>query len=120
MINYVVQIFRWIKQCKNWNVIVALHLGFLKGDICLKLRNGLKLKLINKGIDSDTAVVGDIYFNQPYTRDGFGINDGDTIVYIGTNTGVFSTFATTLANNVKALHMNLHQRIFLTSRHLSF
>ena len=94
-------LFNWMRICKNWYKVIALKLGLLRGDIVLNLRNGLRLTLMNRGEHSDTKVLSDIYFNRPYTRDGFDIKKGDVVVDIGANVGIFSTFATSVAENVK-------------------
>lgn len=99
--RYIPSFFKWIKTCKNWQQIILLHLHAIKGDIRLNLRNGLTLRLMNKGVDSDTITLSELYWDRPYTRDGFDIKNNDIVVDIGANVGIFSTFAVKSANNVR-------------------
>ena len=92
-IRYVHGFFHWKKLCRNWYVVVLMRLGLMKRDVVLKFRNGLKLKVYNRGKDSDTAIVGNIFFHHPYTQNGYELHDGDVVVDIGANIAIFALYA---------------------------
>lgn len=97
----ILRFVKWILLTIDWPKMILLKSGLIKGDIVLRLRNGLKLTLINKKRDSDTAVLADIYFNHPYTKNEFDIKEGDIVVDIGANVGIFSTYIAINKKNLK-------------------
>jgi len=100
-LRYIPSFFRWILTAKNWYEIIFLHLNLIRRDIHLNLRNGLNLRLMNRGENSDTVTLSELYWDKPYTKDGFDIKNNDIVVDIGANVGIFSTYAVKQAKNVK-------------------
>lgn len=92
---------KWSNISLNWWDILFVKVGIKKGDINLKMKNGLTLRLMNRGEHSDTSVVSDIYFNTPYTKADFQIKDNWTIIDIGANVGIFSTYAIKQGTGIK-------------------
>ncbi len=95
---------KWVKIVRNWPLLIGVKTGIWKKNFEVILRNGLKLHLLNRGQngrDSDLVVLGDIYFNTPYTQHPIRLSPGDVVVDIGANVGVFSTFLTTVASPLR-------------------
>jgi len=78
-LRYIPSFFRWILTAKNWYEIIFLHLNLIRRDIHLNLRNGLNLRLMNRGENSDTVTLSELYWDKPYTKDGFDIKNNDIV-----------------------------------------
>jgi len=94
-------LFEWNNITTDWHQVLLVKLGLKKDDIVLRMRNGLTLKLINRGEHSDTVTISEMYLMKPYVQGDFAIKDNWTIIDMGANVGIFSTYATKAANNVK-------------------
>ena len=92
---------KWSNITRSWPQVVLVKVGLKKDVINLTMHNGLNLLLMNRGEHSDTSVVSDIYFNTPYTKDDFEIQDNWLVLDVGANVGVFSTYVVKQAKNVK-------------------
>lgn len=101
----------WVKLCKNWYLRIFEYMGMVNGDAIYSLRNGLKIKLRSQKLNSDSEILGDIFFKNPYTK-GVSIPDGSTIVDIGANVGVFSLFVEKMAKKTNIYSFEAHPANF--------
>jgi len=94
-------LFEWSSITTDWPQVLLVKLGLKKDDLYLRMRNGLTLRLMNRGENSDTVTISEMYLMKPYVQGDFAIKDNWTIVDMGANVGIFSTYAVKAANNVK-------------------
>lgn len=84
---------QWNKYVSNWYQLVLMRIGLKKSDFNLKLRNGLKMTLMNRGNDSDTQVVGEIWFQEIYNKFNFcDLEENAVVLDLGANVGIFSLY----------------------------
>ncbi|MSR67569.1 FkbM family methyltransferase [Candidatus Peribacteria bacterium] len=84
-----------IRAVKNWPLYFLDRFGWVHGETTYKLRNGLKLT--SRSFALDRGPLNDVWFDQSYEPNAYGIpfdwNQCKTIVDIGANIGVFTLFA---------------------------
>lgn len=84
------------KEVKNWREVLSKKIA-RKALNSIEFRNGVKLESPPE-VDLH-FLFQEVWVDQIYTPTGFEIKDGDTIVDIGANIGVFAVFAATRAND---------------------
>jgi len=76
---------------------LAAATGFRSGrNLHIRIKNGPKLLLPATSPDelrSTFWIINEIWFEKVYTPAGFEINDGETVLDIGANLGIFTLFA---------------------------
>ncbi|MBT3866172.1 FkbM family methyltransferase [Candidatus Woesearchaeota archaeon] len=88
------------KHIKNWYSLIKTKLYNKERRLLLKFRNGLKLNIMNKKVDSDITIIKEIYVCNNYNRNNFNIEDGDVVLDLGANIGIYSTYATTFGKGI--------------------
>ena len=86
----------WIAQ--NWREILRAKIN-RKPLSLIRLRNGVVLR--SPGQVSLDFLFHEIWIDEVYAPPGYEIKNGDTVVDIGANIGVFATYAATSASGVK-------------------
>ncbi len=97
--------FVLIKGIKNWIPVFANYLGILNNNyVTHKLRNGLVIKIKKpekQGETSGLANIFEIFLIKNYNPKGMEIKNGDTIIDIGANIGMFTLYASLLSQRGK-------------------
>lgn len=83
----------YMAHVRNWWDIVLDRFGMKKGDYVLEFRNGLRCWA--QAGEHDYGVLTDVLVDNSYLpeRLGFVISEGDTVLDVGANTGIFSLIA---------------------------
>ncbi len=89
-----------IKFVKNWREVLSSKLSG-KPLHLLEFRSGARLESPSE-IDLQ-FLFQEVWIDQIYTPTGYEIKDGDTVIDIGANIGVFAIFAATRAKNTTIL-----------------
>jgi len=87
-----------IRLARNWRQLLAAKLSNQNFDN-IELRNGVILKAPPE--IALNFLFHEIWIDEVYAPSGYEINDGDTVVDIGANIGVFAMYAATRALGVK-------------------
>jgi FkbM family methyltransferase len=85
-------ITRAIRYIKNWPVFLADRLSFLSSQQVYYLRNGLTFSAKAKNAEWWNMFL-EIFVEQRYNPQGFGIAKGDVVVDIGAHEGMFALYA---------------------------
>lgn len=86
------KIFRGISRYKNWLSVMSCMLMHKKPTSVI-LRSGIRIASSEK---SDIiGMISEIFFSKRYNPAGFEIIEGDIVVDVGANIGVFSVYAAT-------------------------
>ena len=90
-----------IKGIKNWISVFLNYLGILKNSyVTHKLRNGLMIKIKKpekNGETSGLANIFEIFLIKNYNPKGMEIKNGDLVIDIGANIGMYSVYASLLS-----------------------
>lgn len=80
-----------VRLFRDWPVFVARYLRHPREPACFQLRNGLRLTL--RPGTSDFRIVREIMVWSEYARSGFELAPTDTVVDIGAQIGIFTSYA---------------------------
>lgn len=107
-IRYLTGLFMSIE---NWYVAFPDYFGLLTGaETTYTLRNGGRLKVAANV--RAWATICAIYWLKAFNPVGYEIREGDVVVDIGAEFGIFSVFAATNARNVKVYSYEPHPQNF--------
>ena len=90
-----------MKQVSNWYIIPLTYFGLRRRDTILHLKTGHRLKLRANSTDFFTFV--NVWIIEEYKREGFEINENDTIIDVGGHIGIFSVYASRFCRNGQIL-----------------
>jgi FkbM family methyltransferase len=104
----------YIKFVKNWWDVVLDRYGMKNGEYVIHLRNGIDC--LARGGQKDYTVIFEVVARNPYFPkiDGFDIHQGDTVLDIGANSGIFSLLAAQKGATVFAYEPSLGNFTMLT------
>jgi FkbM family methyltransferase len=92
--------FKAISFYKNPVLYIQDLLGLIKGKkVVYELKNGLKYEV--RAGTCDRGIIDEIYAYACYTPAGFEIKEGDTVIDVGAQIGIFSTYAAHLSKTGK-------------------
>ncbi len=94
------QDFRIMRLVSNWQEVLSAKLA-RKSVNLIKFRNGASIESPSQ-IDLQ-FLFHEVWVDEIYTPRGYEIKDGDTILDIGANIGVFAVYAATVAENTQVL-----------------
>lgn len=92
--------FRIVRMITNWKEVLSAKLDG-KAVNLLQFRNGAKIESPSQ-IDLQ-FLFHEVWVDNIYTPAGYKIKDGDTVLDIGANIGVFAVYAATAARNTQVL-----------------
>lgn len=105
-----------LRLIRNWPIYLADYLGMIKQDyVVYELRNGVKYTL--KSNTYDRNLINEIWIHKLYTKK-LNIEEKDTVVDIGGHIGVFSIFASKLANKGKVYSFEPSENFILLSQNI--
>ena len=82
---------------KNFPVYFFDYFGMIKAPyITYELRNGVKYRV--RSGTTDRGVINEIWVHKDYTPKGFKIKNNDIVLDVGGHIGIFSIFASKMAN----------------------
>lgn len=101
----------YIRLSKNWPVLIFDYFGFVKEEYLIHMRNGLKFKL--KGGSFQRFPLVEV-FNNHYFVGETTLKQGDIVVDLGANAGLFSVYVADKAKKVYAVEpISLNYTILL-------
>src|SRR6267143_3349843 len=107
-----------ISLCLNWAVLILSKVVSkpLKWTLVpvkgIRLRNGLTFALRNSELDTDLAILGEVWCREEYTPPFMAIGSGDVVVDVGANKGYFAVYASQRASEGKVYAFEPVPRLF--------
>ncbi len=95
-----------VRLFRNWPAFVWRHLRDPRQPATFRLRNGLRLTL--RPGTSDFRIVREIMVWNEYARPGFELAPTDTVVDIGAQIGIFTTYAARAAARGRVISFEPH------------
>ncbi|MEE9323678.1 MAG: FkbM family methyltransferase [Candidatus Aenigmarchaeota archaeon] len=92
------KIWGWMKLYKNWYIRLFEYRILKDGIIQYKLRNGINF-IAQSGYE-DSGTVEEIWGRNVYCPKSFEITNGNTVLDLGAQKGIFSLFAATRGKDV--------------------